>query len=76
MTDSDSRGVAAAGRQRLSRKLPGPLLDQKAVGGIRHALKESEPEPTHADAKFMLVACTAFTSFLLTKAAELKIPIE
>jgi AbiJ N-terminal domain 4 len=45
-------------------------------GGIRHALTESEPAPTYADAKFMLVACTAFTNFLLTKAAELKIPIK
>ena len=29
-------------------------------GGIRHALFESEPEPTYADAKFMLVACSVY----------------
>ena len=42
-----------------------------ASGGIRHALTETGTEPTHAEAKFMLVACTAFINFLLTKAAEL-----
>jgi hypothetical protein len=33
-------------------------------------------KPTYADAKFMLVACTAFVNFLFTKAAELKISIQ
>lgn len=39
-------------------------------GGIRHALTEGTEPPTFADAKFMLVACSAFTSYLWTKAAE------
>jgi len=37
--------------------------------GIRHAMLE-ESTLTFADAKFMLVACTAFINYLLTKAAE------
>ncbi len=34
--------------------------------GIRHALTE-EPTLTHADAKFMLVSCSAFCNFLIEK---------
>jgi len=37
--------------------------------GIRHAMLE-EPNLTAAEAKFMLVACSAFTNYLVTKAAE------
>lgn len=40
------------------------------AGGIRHALIENSQNPSFADAKFMLVACSAFNSFLLGKAAE------
>jgi len=39
-------------------------------GGIRHALTEASEQPSFSDAKFMLVACSAFNSFLLGKAAE------
>jgi hypothetical protein len=39
-------------------------------GGIRHAIADGSDPPTFADAKFMLVACSAFTSFLWTKASE------
>ncbi len=39
-------------------------------GGIRHALTEESLQPTFADAKFMLVSCTAFVNYLLTIAAE------
>lgn len=39
-------------------------------GGIRHALTEDSTQPTFADAKFMLVSCTAFVNYLLTIAAE------
>ncbi len=42
--------------------------------GIRHALMD-EPTLTLNDAKFMLVACTAFTNYLLGKAAENNITI-
>jgi len=45
------------------------------AGGIRHALTDESFLPTYADAKFMLVACSAFVNFLWAKAAELGIPI-
>jgi hypothetical protein len=48
-------------------KLYGYTSDQ---GGIRHALADSSDPPSFADAKFMLVACSAFTNFLWTKASE------
>lgn len=46
------------------------------AGGIRHALAEASEHPTFSDAKFMLVACSGFTSFLLGKAAESGIKIK
>nr|WP_113866255.1 hypothetical protein [Brenneria salicis]NMN91601.1 hypothetical protein [Brenneria salicis ATCC 15712 = DSM 30166]RBP63074.1 hypothetical protein DES54_11389 [Brenneria salicis ATCC 15712 = DSM 30166]RLM30772.1 hypothetical protein BHG07_08550 [Brenneria salicis ATCC 15712 = DSM 30166] len=39
-------------------------------GGIRHALTDESAHPSFADAKFMLVACSAFCNFLWTKMAE------
>lgn len=39
-------------------------------GGIRHALSEESNNPSYADAKFMLVSCAAFVSYLFTKCAE------
>nr|VFK20174.1 MAG: hypothetical protein BECKLPF1236A_GA0070988_102515 [Candidatus Kentron sp. LPFa]VFK30624.1 MAG: hypothetical protein BECKLPF1236C_GA0070990_101165 [Candidatus Kentron sp. LPFa] len=39
-------------------------------GGIRHALMDGDAAPSYADAKFMLVACSGFVGFLLTKASE------
>lgn len=38
-------------------------------GGIRHGLSEGAAPPTYADAKFMLVSCSAFCSYLWTQAA-------
>jgi hypothetical protein len=38
--------------------------------GIRHAISDVSENPSFADAKFMLVACSAFCNFLWTKAAE------
>lgn len=43
--------------------------------GIRHALTEAAAKPTYADAKFMLVNCSAFTSYLWTLAAELNLKL-
>ena len=45
------------------------------AGGIRHALTDESFLPTYADAKFMLVACSAFVNFLWIKVSELGIPI-
>lgn len=53
-------------------KLYGYTSDE---GGIRHALTESSEQPSYADAKFMLVACSAFNNFLLGKAAENNITV-
>ncbi|MEC5344687.1 hypothetical protein ABRZ24_19010 [Brenneria populi] len=39
-------------------------------GGIRHAFIDGDVSPSFADAKFMLVACSAFCNFLWTKMAE------
>ncbi len=39
------------------------------AGGIRHGLAEGATPPSYADAKFMLVSCSAFCSYLLTQAA-------
>jgi len=39
-------------------------------GGIRHALTEDSEHPSYADAKFMLVTCSAFCNFLQAKMSE------
>lgn len=39
-------------------------------GGIRHALADGDVPPSYADAKFMMVACSSFINFLMTKSAE------
>jgi len=43
--------------------------------GIRHSMLE-EPNLSSTDAKYMLVACTAFINYLLGKAAEIDLKIE
>lgn len=35
--------------------------------GIRHALSESDTPPTFDDAKYMLVSCSAFVNYLISK---------
>lgn len=54
-------------------KLYGYTSDES---GIRHSLTEESEAPAYSDAKFMLVACSAFVNFLLTKASELDIDID
>lgn len=46
------------------------------AGGLRHALDEESVEPPYSEAKFMLVACSAFTNFLWAKAAELGLSLK
>lgn len=53
-------------------KLYGYTSDES---GIRHALTEEHITPSFADAKFMLVVCSAFVNFILTKASELGIDV-
>lgn len=38
--------------------------------GIRHALGHDSPEPSLEDARFMLIACSAFSNYLLSKVAD------
>lgn len=45
-------------------------------GGIRHALTDETEHPTFADAKFLLVSCTAFINYLWTIAAEKDISVD
>jgi len=70
-------GESSVGISNALKKLPGlhPALREalsKLYGftsdsdGIRHALMD-EPTVTYEDAKFMLVVCSAFTSYLRTK---------
>jgi len=40
-------------------------------GGIRHALMDDSEHPSYADAKFMLVTCSAFCNFLRAKMSEI-----
>jgi hypothetical protein len=42
--------------------------------GIRHAMLD-EPNLTAAEATFMLVACSAFTNYLVAKAAQADIDL-
>lgn len=44
--------------------------------GIRHSLTEEDQELSYADAKFMIVSCSAFVNYLWLKAAELKIKLK
>jgi hypothetical protein len=43
-------------------------------GGIRHAMLD-ESTLTQADARYMLVSCSAFVSYLVSLAADAKIPL-
>jgi hypothetical protein len=45
-----------------------------SADGIRHALLD-EPTLTFVDAKFMLVSCSAFVNYLVTKASQAKIKL-
>jgi hypothetical protein len=75
-SQSDTLGAAV---KKISSKTPlHPAFEQALLklygftsdeGGIRHALLE-ETSLSYADAKFMLVLCSAFTNFLLTRCAE------
>jgi len=39
--------------------------------GIRHAIVTSPTEPDFADAKYMLISCSAFINYLITKAEKI-----
>lgn len=68
-----SRGAIHPAFEQAFLKLYGYTSDE---GGIRHALTDTSVAPAYSDAKFMLVACSAFVNFLWTKASELGIAIK
>lgn len=68
-----SNGVIHPAFEQALLKLYGYTSDS---GGIRHALTDDSVTPLYSDAKFMLVAASAFVNFLLAKASELKIKIK
>lgn len=45
-------------------------------GGIRHALMEQKTQPSFDDAKFMLVSCSAFINYLVSKATKSGIELD
>jgi hypothetical protein len=59
----NQRSLHAAFKEGLL-KLYGFTCDQ---GGIRHALTDDATSVQYADAQFMLVACSAFVNYLLTR---------
>jgi len=67
------RGTVHPAFEQALLKLYGYTSDE---GGIRHALTEESVSPSYADAKFMLVASSAFVNYIWTKAAELGINIK
>ena len=62
----ETRGVTHPALKGAFDRLYGWTCDDQ---GIRHALLD-EPTLDFADAKFMLVACSAFVNYLLAKSAE------
>jgi len=64
-------GMHTAFKEALS-KLYGYTSDAE---GIRHAILE-EASVTYADALFMLVTCSAFVNYVLSKAAEGKVRLQ
>ncbi len=67
-----NRPLHAAFKDALN-KLYGYTSDE---GGIRHSLSDAPPaQLSYADAKFMLVTCTAFVNYLFTRAAEDSLPL-
>lgn len=68
-----SKGTVHPAFEQALLKLYGYTSDE---GGIRHALTEDSVTPQYSEAKFMLVASSAFVSFIWTKASELGIDIK
>jgi len=68
-----NRGAVHPAFEQALLKLYGYTSDE---GGIRHALTEDSVAPSYSDAKFMLVASSAFVNFIWTKASELGIDIK
>lgn len=68
----EQKGALHGGLKRAFAALYGYTSD---ADGIRHAAL-AEPNVTLAEAKFMLVACSAFVFYVIGKAAELNLPLK
>ncbi|MRT23019.1 hypothetical protein GJV14_03550 [Enterobacteriaceae bacterium RIT697] len=60
----EGKGYIHPAMKQAFSQLYGYTSDQS---GVRHSLKDGEREPTLEDARFMLISCSAFNNYLLSK---------
>ncbi|HBR7751683.1 AbiJ-NTD4 domain-containing protein [Klebsiella pneumoniae] len=63
----EDKGHIHPAMKRAFQQLYGYTSDQ---GGIRHALTDDSEEPTLEEARYMLVICSAFSNYLVSKMAD------
>ncbi|MGG7707104.1 hypothetical protein PGN83_10780 [Klebsiella aerogenes] len=63
----EDKGHIHPAMKRAFMQLYGYTSDQ---GGIRHALTDDSEEPTLEEARYMLVICSAFSNYLVSKMAD------
>lgn len=63
----EEKGHIHPAMKRAFMQLYGYTSDQ---GGIRHALMDDSEEPTLEEARYMLVICSAFSNYLVSKMAD------
>ncbi|MDV1584951.1 hypothetical protein RZQ81_04640 [Klebsiella pneumoniae] len=63
----EDKGHIHPAMKRAFQQLYGYTSDQ---GGIRHALTDDSDEPTLEEARYMLVICSAFSNYLVSKMAD------
>ena len=63
----EDKGHIHPAMKRAFQQLYGYTSDQ---GGIRHALTDDSEEPTLEEARYMLVICSAFSNYLVSKIAD------
>lgn len=63
----EDKGHIHPAMKRAFQQLYGYTSDQ---GGIRHALTDDSEEPTLEEARYMLVICSAFSNYLMSKMAD------
>ncbi|MDW3566990.1 AbiJ-NTD4 domain-containing protein [Enterobacter asburiae] len=63
----EDKGHIHPAMKRAFQQLYGYTSDQ---GGIRHALTDDSEEPTLEEARYMLVICSAFSNYLISKMSD------
>lgn len=63
----EDKGHIHPAMKRAFQQLYGYTSDQ---GGIRHALMDGSEEPTLEEARYMLVICSAFSNYLISKMSD------